>query len=74
MKIKIIVMVNDYSDGYVIIGVSSGQRFFKARLKDSSVSLTRRVGVDDFVDTNDFFNYEELSLNEVKAYVAKFQR
>jgi hypothetical protein len=36
--------------------------------------MTRRVGVDDFVDTNDFLNYEELSLNEVKAYVAKFQR
>jgi hypothetical protein len=36
--------------------------------------LTKRVGVDDVVDTNDFLNYEELSLNEVKAYLAKFQK
>ncbi len=62
-----------YIDCYVIIGVSKGQRFFKLRLIDAKVPLTKRVGVDDVLDTIDFNKYEELSINQLSTHLAIFQ-
>ena len=71
MEIKVLAMKNDYYEGYIIIGVSSSQRFFKARLSDSIVSSSRRIGVDDIIDTEDFLIYEEWTFNQVKAFIEK---
>lgn len=58
MIMKIIAIANTFNGGYVLIGQTKTDNFYKARFDDYNVisnsSSQRRIDVDQYIDTNDF--------------------
>ena len=69
MLMKIIAIANTFNEGYILIGHTQSNNFYKARFDDYNVtsysSSQRRIDVDQYIDTNDFDRIMPMSIQQV---------